>query len=412
MKMVLSGGKEIVVTPDNFRTYWKRMKENTSSSASGLHYGHYKAAVHSDMLSKVLAQHITIITRSGIPPERWSVALQVMLEKVVGTILVSKLRSIQLYEADFNFFNKFVFGRLSQQRLEETGFLPREHYSQKQSTAEDATFDKTLTTDISRLMRWAMVLMCIDAAQCYDRVYHVIMCLMWYALLRNDSAINIALQCLSTMQFHQRTGFGDSVSFFGGPQIATPFCGLGQGSGGSPASWIQLSSMIVNAYTNLGFGAKIPHPTTHMILASIGCLFVDDTDLFVMDPSLSKEDLWRSAQESVEALGRLLIATGGTPKSEKCCGYFVDYECSDGEWTIVGTLDQEIIVPMSNGSYFKLDCRPVNEAEKMIGVMSEPAGGSAAHLEAVKDKAKSWTNKMTNGYLPAAWSWVSYCIQL
>ena len=89
------------------------------------------------------------IVASGIQPARWGVALQVMLEKIAGVCLVDKLRSIQLYEADYNWFNKFVFNDGALKALELANGLPEEHFSHQGSTAEDACFDKTLTTDRS-----------------------------------------------------------------------------------------------------------------------------------------------------------------------------------------------------------------------------------------------------------------------
>jgi hypothetical protein len=37
-----------------------------------------------------------MIVRSRIPPESWSVGLQVMLEKIAGVSLVKKLRAMRL----------------------------------------------------------------------------------------------------------------------------------------------------------------------------------------------------------------------------------------------------------------------------------------------------------------------------
>jgi len=72
----------------------------------GVHYGHYKAAIQDPQSTNVLALQLTVIARSRIPPESWSVGLQVMLEKIAGVCLVEKLRAIQLYEADFNCDNQ------------------------------------------------------------------------------------------------------------------------------------------------------------------------------------------------------------------------------------------------------------------------------------------------------------------
>ncbi len=101
-KIVNGDSNEIIITPEDFKGFWKKVNEFTSSSMSGVHYGHYKATIQDPQSTNVLALQLTIIARSGIPPESWSVGLQVMLEKIAGLCLVEKLRAIQLYEADFN----------------------------------------------------------------------------------------------------------------------------------------------------------------------------------------------------------------------------------------------------------------------------------------------------------------------
>ncbi len=100
------------------------MNEFTSSSMSGIHYGHYKAAIQDELILEVLALQLTVVVRSGIPPENWSVGLQVMLEKIAGVCLVDKLRAIQLYEANFNCYNQFIFGRNTMQALTASGYVP------------------------------------------------------------------------------------------------------------------------------------------------------------------------------------------------------------------------------------------------------------------------------------------------
>ena len=45
---------------------------------------------------------------SGYPPKRWQQGLNIMLEKHQGNCRVDKLRTILLYEADFNMINKYI----------------------------------------------------------------------------------------------------------------------------------------------------------------------------------------------------------------------------------------------------------------------------------------------------------------
>ena len=79
---------------------------------------------------------------------------------------------------------------------------PEELFSQKGSTAEDAKFDKTLTTDLSRQARQPMTIVSADADNCYNRVNHVIMSLIWLTLLNgNIPPIVSELICPQTIFF-------------------------------------------------------------------------------------------------------------------------------------------------------------------------------------------------------------------
>ena len=88
MKIRNNEGQEIVITPEDFIRFWKRVREFTSSSPSGIHYSHYKASTKYKLSSELYAQQLTIIVRSGVYPEIWNVSLQVLLEKNSGVYLV------------------------------------------------------------------------------------------------------------------------------------------------------------------------------------------------------------------------------------------------------------------------------------------------------------------------------------
>jgi hypothetical protein len=74
VKIMNREGYEIVITPNEFQSFWRRMNEFTLSSMSRVHYDHYKAAIQDEVGTKVLAQQLTVIARSVIPPEDLSVA--------------------------------------------------------------------------------------------------------------------------------------------------------------------------------------------------------------------------------------------------------------------------------------------------------------------------------------------------
>ncbi len=212
------------------------------------------------------------------------------------------------------------------QALANSGYIPEELFSQKGNTAEDAKFDKTLMADLSRQARHPMTIVLTDAAYCYDRVNHIIMSLIWLALTNgNILAIVASLVCLQTMKFFQRTGFGESKTFFGGKSYFSYMMGLRQGNRAAPPSWIQLSAVLVTIFKQLKLGAMIQDPISAELIHTMGALLVDDTDLYtwkehIMDPG----ELWFQTQIELEKWSCLLNATGGALKPEKCFWYLLD----------------------------------------------------------------------------------------
>jgi hypothetical protein len=70
------------------------------------------------------------------------------------------------------------------------------------------------------------------------------------------SAICVLLLTMQIMHYVLKTGFGESTESYGS-SANIPTSGLGQGSGASPPAFMALSSLIVNAFRRLGYGAKI-----------------------------------------------------------------------------------------------------------------------------------------------------------
>ena len=131
-KLMGEGKVSIIITKEDFQHYWKRVKERTASSYSGRHFGHYKAAAHSEYLSEVHAKHMALITKTGATPIRWSKGLSVMMEKIAGVAVVTKLRAILLMEADFKCHNNLIFGSRMMKLAREHGLVPEELYSARQ----------------------------------------------------------------------------------------------------------------------------------------------------------------------------------------------------------------------------------------------------------------------------------------
>ena len=97
---------------DQFKEGWRKAKEKTSSGPSGIHFGNYKAGIHSNLVGKIMWQMKKIPITKGFSPERWRQGVDVCILKKQRDFRVNKTRIIVLYEEDFNFANKWVGRRM------------------------------------------------------------------------------------------------------------------------------------------------------------------------------------------------------------------------------------------------------------------------------------------------------------
>jgi hypothetical protein len=97
-----------VITPAQWRWYWGIVNKETSSSKSGLHFGHYIVGSKLVTIAHYHAARVAVILAHAIQLECWLRGLSVMLEKTLGVTLVMKLRAILLMGADFNASNKII----------------------------------------------------------------------------------------------------------------------------------------------------------------------------------------------------------------------------------------------------------------------------------------------------------------
>ena len=199
-----------IIDRDEWYYAWRHKQETTSSSQSGLHFGHYVSGANSDMISDVHALKTSIALHHGIALSRWKSGLCVMIEKVAGVKLISKLRAILLMEADFNAANKIIFGQRMLNNVRQHRLMPEEIFSEKQCMAEDGILAKTLFYDISRQLRAPAALASVDAANCYDRVAHAVASLVFRAVGAQLPMTLTMLTAIQQMQFFLRTAFGDS----------------------------------------------------------------------------------------------------------------------------------------------------------------------------------------------------------
>jgi hypothetical protein len=393
----------ITITASQRKKYWQVVNKETSSSESGLHFGHYKVGGMSDIIAHYHAAQVIVTLAHAIQLERWSRGLSVMLEKTLGVTLVSKLRAILLMEADFNVTNKIVYGDRMMKNVRRFNRMPEEIFSEKNRMADDGTLCKTLFYNITRQARVPAAIASVHASNCYDRIAHAIASLVFQAFGVPATAIEMMLSTIENMKIFLRTGFGDSTSYAGGG-ISVKTQGLTQGNGASLAGWAVISICIIGAHRKKGHGAKFHCPITHLKHHLSAILYVDDTDLLHIN--LSKNEtvnkVHRAIQDSVHSWGNLLIATRGVLQPTKCFYLIILFEWKNGEWRYANNMlrgDFGVNVALPKGKEAPIAHRQVDHAEKTLGAMTSPDGNSGASIQLMQEKAQAWINAVRNGHL-------------
>jgi hypothetical protein len=99
---------ELQIRPEEWKTFWKGAKECTFCASDILHFGTWKTGAHSDIIAELDALLMNIPMQYGYLPSRWRTAVDALLLKKSGVMLIEKLRTIFLFQGDFNYMNKFI----------------------------------------------------------------------------------------------------------------------------------------------------------------------------------------------------------------------------------------------------------------------------------------------------------------
>ena len=134
-----------------FKSAFGSLSEKKSSSNSGRHIGHYKAALNCETTMEIHCRMMSIPFKHGIVPERWTKVTDVMLEKNPGTPRIHRLRVIQLIEADLNQCLLILFTRPMVHNSDKHYLLHRSQWSTRNQNCTSAILSKTINLEYGRI---------------------------------------------------------------------------------------------------------------------------------------------------------------------------------------------------------------------------------------------------------------------
>ena len=269
------------ISIDEFRDYWRKVRERTSSSPSGRHFGQWKAIARNRELSSIFTKLTSLPVETGYSPKRWCQRLECSLEKKGKRLRPDELRTIVLLEADYNQCLKLIFGIRMMRNAEHSTEYPAAQFGSKRGSRPiEAVRLKRMTLDIIRLNRRPASIITTDLHSCYDRIVHTVGALSTRKHGVQNEPIRMMINSLQNSTNSIRTAYGDSdLSHKSTPD--QPYHGTGQGSGASPAVWFAITVVLIEALLAERIGTFVTMAISLQLIHFPAILFVDDTDFIV-----------------------------------------------------------------------------------------------------------------------------------
>ena len=408
------GEKSLQRTLETFSRGWEKMKEKTSSNGT-LHFGHYKAATTHPSLIYMHYQMAEIPFRTGYSPKRWRNATNVMILKKSGIFDLNKLRTIVLFEADFNYNNKWL-GRSMMEAAMKNDQLAKEQYSTPGKKSIDHALNRRLLFDLIRYKKSSLAMTSCDLKSCYDRIAHVPALLALRRLGIPIEPIQSMFKTIQKIQFTTRTAFGDSTRTFGGfdGNHKAPVEGMGQGNGSGPQVWAVVSSAMFEVMRNMGLQTHFQAPISQEELDICGFAFVDDTDLISALGNLNDPDAtMKKMQEVVDCWEGVAKTTGGALAPDdpnKNWFYLIHFNWDNGKWSygnMDSVVEEELSAKDIHNRRWQLKYIHPSSAQEMLGVFLAPDGNNKRQIEEFKKKTSKFSEYIRTGHLTRHEAWTT-----
>ena len=397
--------KQAKTTLAQYRRGWRKVKEQTASGE--LHMGHFKAGAMHKKLGWAQFQMSLIPMTTGYSPARWQQGIDVMLLKAPEVYFLDKLRTIVLYESDFNHENKRL-GRDAMNMALSQDMIAKEQFSRPGRSAQDNALSKRLVFDYFRLHKRPFAMCACDLKSCYDRVVHTAASLALQRVGVPISQIKCMFGTIQNLVHRIRTAFGLSKKSFGGKKskFRRPPQGMGQGNGAGPTVWSILSSTIFEELQSRGFSTPFLYSLSTGMFQLCGFSYVDDCDLISDGNNIT--EVHTKLQTMLELWDELMEVNGAAIAPDKCWWYLIDFVWTGGQWKYKnGRTTHTLHVRDKDGIITDLEYLNFSKAMQMVGVYLAPDGNQRQQLQVLQTKAKTWATLIRQSPLDDAAVWTA-----
>jgi len=398
---------QIELTTEQFRKAVKIRRERTSSSPSGRHIGHYKAALLSERLTNFHTNMINFARKHNCPPERWMVYLQLRLEKLAGIPRTDKLRMIQLAEFDMNLQFGITIGREMIWNIEDNGLFEKipQDGARPNRTSQTCGIRKVLSRDYIRVMKINAALIVTDLSKCYDSIHPglAVICAQRHGVPKPIT--DLKLNILRRMSFKLKTAYGIAKTSFGNidskaltaTHKRARIFGVGQGMQDSGALWISLWAPLYRVLDTVRPGAKFCSANGDIISERKGEALIDDLDLLVTETTLADNSINTVTAGATELYQKWTDTSqlGGTRLNQSKGRWYLYYWIWDNGKARLASIDEspaELTV-RDDGVQTTIKRMEPNIGTRMLGYRLDPECNENDEYKFRTNEIKEFINK-------------------
>ena len=394
-------GKQEVVEPiqytfDQWSQYIKSVKEKTTTSPDGRHFGHYKTLMqYAPAIFEQIFTIMNIAIRNNIVLDRWKRTVTILIEKHEGKPYIHRTRPLHIVEPEVNAIAKLVWAKTLMKEAEMENKINEDQYGGRRGRqAQSAVLNKVMYYNINAQTLTETQYDDDDLRSNYDReMVHLVLTEAAVKHGMHETNTDFVRQFIKTQEFFIQTANGISQKGYKDEENY-PLYGMGQGLAWSGPAWILMSNTICNAKKKSCKGMFFQDPLNGEVIHKCQDMFVDD---------LASGTNYSSANVTVMQQGRknlqehvnLVNVTGGDIALEKCWFYHVDWEFENGA-AVAKAMDGSKILRIkdpSTGSIIQISQLDVDDEHKTLGCFVNPLGINVKAYDQLMGFAKDWRGR-------------------
>ena len=254
--------EQFTYTLDEWSHHIKSVKERTTTSPNGRHYGHFKVLLQKEpQIFKNIFDVMNIAMGEGIILTRWKKTVTVLIPKDEGVPKIHRLRPLHIVEPEVNAIAKALWAKKLMRIAESSNNMTDNQYGgRKNRQAQSAVFNKILYYDINRLSMKEAQYDDIDMRSNYDReLVRLVTAEAQIKLGLHQNDAKFMVDFVESQQWYVKTGFGISNECYRFEQ-SNPMFGLGQGIAWSGPGWLMSSDTIAKSKSRHCLGMVYESP--------------------------------------------------------------------------------------------------------------------------------------------------------